>query len=259
MVEPWLSFRKEGIVNVFGGGSTAFGVTVLVLTALALILAVRPLRSRRLAALATVSLVTSGAVLATYSVSVRETIGSRAVNYLLIVLFPAGLLVWLVAGSTVVLIARRVIGRARVLAAARRRQRSQPGAMDGMAAATAGGTGLASANGTELASANGTELASANGTGPDREDATEPGSTDATEPGSTDATEPGSTDATEPGSTDAAELGSTDATEVSSAGAATPEVGSAARRSGPPRKRQSSGAPTDEPPARTRRSRPAPT
>ncbi len=280
--EPWLSFRKEGIVNEVGGGSTGFGVAVLALTALALILAVRPLRSRRLAALATVSLLTSGAVLATYSSIPIQTIGSRAVNYLLIVLFPAGALVWLVAGSTVVLIARRVIGRARVLAAARRRQRSQPGAMGGMAAATAGGTRLASANGTELASAKATELASADAAEPasadaaelgsadaaelgstdatelGSTDATKLGSTDATEPASTDATKLGSTDATEAGSTDATKLESTDATELGSAEAATPEVSSvdATERAAPEATELGSTNGTEQP-ARTRRSQPA--
>ena len=91
----------------------------------------RPLRSRRLAALAAVSLLTSGAVLATYSNIPVYNIGRHDQNYLLIVLLPAGLLIWLTMGAAAVLAARRVTGRARVLAALRR---WPPGTAGGSAA-----------------------------------------------------------------------------------------------------------------------------
>ncbi len=55
-------------------------------------------------------------------------------NYLLIVLLPAGLLIWLTVGAAAVLAARRVAGRARALAALRRRPRGGPGAAGGSAA-----------------------------------------------------------------------------------------------------------------------------
>ncbi len=96
---------------------------MLVLTAAVLAVAVRPLRSRRLAALAAISLLTSGAILATYSNIPVLNIGHRDQNYLLIVLLPAGLLIWLAMGAATVLAARRLIDRARVLAALRRRLR----------------------------------------------------------------------------------------------------------------------------------------
>src|ERR1700733_7024084 len=51
---PAMSFRLEGIARVIGGGTPAFGVAVLALTAALLGLAGRPLRSRRLAARAVV-------------------------------------------------------------------------------------------------------------------------------------------------------------------------------------------------------------
>ena len=75
--QPSLSFRYEGIASEIGGGTPAFGVAMLVLTAAVLAVAVRPLRSRRLAALAAVSLLTSGAVLATYSNIPVHNIGHR--------------------------------------------------------------------------------------------------------------------------------------------------------------------------------------
>ncbi len=56
-----------------------------------------------------VSLLTSGAVLATYSSIPEHNIGHHTQNYLLVVLLPAGLLVWLTAGTPAVLAARRVI------------------------------------------------------------------------------------------------------------------------------------------------------
>jgi hypothetical protein len=61
-------------------------VAALALTASVLVLAVWPLRSRRLAALAAVSLLTSGAVLATYSNIPVHNVGRHDQNYLLIVL-----------------------------------------------------------------------------------------------------------------------------------------------------------------------------
>ena len=132
--QPSLSFRYEGIASEIGGRSPAFGMAMLALTAAVLAVAVRPLRSRRLAALAAVSLLASGAVLATYSGVPVHNIGRHDQNYLLIVLLPAGLLIWLATGAAAVLAARRVIERARVLAALRRRPRGAPGTAGGSAA-----------------------------------------------------------------------------------------------------------------------------
>jgi hypothetical protein len=139
--QPSLSFRYEGIARVIGGGAPAFGVAMLALTAAVLAVAVRPLRSRRLAALAAVSLLASGAVLATYSNIPVHYIGHRDQNYLLIILLPVGLLAWLAAGGAVVLAARRVIGRARGLAAARRPPRDLPAGVIGIAAVALIGLG----------------------------------------------------------------------------------------------------------------------
>jgi hypothetical protein len=108
-------------------------VTVLALTAAALVVAVRPLRSRRLAALAAVSLLSSGAVLATYASIPVQNIGRQTQNYLLIDLLPVGLLAWLATGSAVVLTARRVIHPARVQARVRG-EHGEPGSTGGTAA-----------------------------------------------------------------------------------------------------------------------------
>jgi hypothetical protein len=125
--QPSLSFRHEGIASQISGRTPASGVAMLALTAAVLVVAVWPLRSRALAALAAVSLLASGAVLATYSNIPVHNVGRHDQNYLLIVLLPAGLLIWLATGSAAVLAARRVTGRARVLAARRRRSRGAAG------------------------------------------------------------------------------------------------------------------------------------
>ena len=130
--QPSLAFRSEGIASQISGRTPAFGVAMLVLTVAVLAVAVRPLRSRRLAALAVVSLLASAAVLATYWGIPVHNLGRRDQNYLLIVLLPVGLLAWLTLGAAAVLAARRVTGRARGLAAGRWRPRGAPG--------TAGGT-----------------------------------------------------------------------------------------------------------------------
>jgi hypothetical protein len=132
--QPSLSFRSEGIASQIAGRTPAFGVAMLALTAAVLAVAVWPLRSRRLAALAAVSLLASGAVLATYSGIPVHNLGRHDQNYLLIVLLPVGLLAWLATGAAAVLTARRVTGRARALATARRWPRGVPGPAGGSVA-----------------------------------------------------------------------------------------------------------------------------
>ena len=117
--QPSLAFRTEGIASQISGRAPVFGVAMLVLTAAVLAVAVRPLRSRRLAALAAISLLASVAVLITYSGIPVNNLGRRDQNYLLIVLLPVGLLAWLTVGAAAVLAARRVAGRDHGLAAGR--------------------------------------------------------------------------------------------------------------------------------------------
>lgn len=116
---PSLSFRHEGIGTIFGARVPGVGIAMLVVTAAVLVVAVRPLRSRPLAAVAAVSLLASGATIATYSGIPALNVGHPGQNYLLIVLLPVGLLAWLAAGSAVALAGRRVIRAGPVPAAVR--------------------------------------------------------------------------------------------------------------------------------------------
>jgi len=98
--------------------SAGFAVAALIVIGVILILAVRPLRSRRLAALAAVSLLVSLAALITYSRIPVISPNLITLDYLDIIMFPLGVLAWLVVGSAVVLAGRRLIGRRRIPAAA---------------------------------------------------------------------------------------------------------------------------------------------
>lgn len=86
-----------------------FGAAVLVLLAVATAAAVRPLRSRRLAALAAVTLVLNLGALLTYaSIPVHYTT-VRALSYLIVLLPAIGVLSWLVLGWCAVLAVRLVL------------------------------------------------------------------------------------------------------------------------------------------------------
>ena len=95
-----------------------FAVAALIVIAAVLVVAVRPLRSRRLAALAAISLLVSLAALVTYSRIPAGNTGLSALNYLDVITFPVGVLAWLVVGSAVVLAGRRLISRRPAWAAA---------------------------------------------------------------------------------------------------------------------------------------------
>jgi hypothetical protein len=82
-----------------------FGIVQLTVTALALIVAIFVLRSRRAAALAAVSLLTAAAALKTYSGIPAWSLHRPVTNlsYLMALLFPVGVLAWLAAGYVLVL------------------------------------------------------------------------------------------------------------------------------------------------------------
>ncbi len=94
--------------------SAAAGVIVLVLTVAALVVAVRPLRSRPAAMLAAVSLVASAAALVTFSdiptlsINVRST-SVNSLNYLMAPMLAVGVLAWLAVGSVLVLGGTRIL------------------------------------------------------------------------------------------------------------------------------------------------------
>jgi hypothetical protein len=100
-------------------------VAVLVLLAVAAVMAVFPLRCRPLAALAVVTLVISLGSLVTYSGIPLQHGSLSTLGYLILVLFPIGVLSWLVVGSWAVLTGRLVLRR---LATTRLAGRAVPGA-----------------------------------------------------------------------------------------------------------------------------------
>ncbi|MGP8001630.1 MAG: hypothetical protein ACLPKI_30545 [Streptosporangiaceae bacterium] len=142
--QPWLPLRDQGIATAIGAARPGFGVAVLAVTAAVLAVAIWPLRSRRLAALAAVSVLASGAVLATYSNIPLHDIGHRDQNYLLIVLLPVGVLAWLATGAAAVLAGRRVAGlRVAGRGVAGRREAGQAGPLTARPQPARGSPGLA--------------------------------------------------------------------------------------------------------------------
>ena len=87
-------------------------MAVLVLLAVAAVMAVRPLRCRPLGALAVVTLVISLGALVTYSGIPVHNTSLRTLGYLIVLLFPVGVLTWLVLGSWAVLTVRLILRRA---------------------------------------------------------------------------------------------------------------------------------------------------
>jgi hypothetical protein len=93
---------------------------------------VRLLRSRRLAALAALSLLESAAAVITYARIPVRTTSFKTLNYLDVLTFPLGVLCWLVVGSAVVLTGRRLIRRLRPRSATPRKQGGLPARVAGV-------------------------------------------------------------------------------------------------------------------------------
>jgi hypothetical protein len=145
-VPIWLksSMQPTAIYQMISHRPAGFAVVVLVLLAVAAVTGVFPLRCRPLAALAVVTLVISLGSLVTYSgIPVRYT-SLNTLGYLIVMLFPIGVLSWLVVGSWAVLTGRLVLSR---LATTRLAGRAVPraGLVAGLAATAlvAAGTILA--------------------------------------------------------------------------------------------------------------------
>lgn len=98
---------RTDLYGVIQARPTGFAVAVLGVTALVVPLAVVRLGSRWLASLATVSLIADAAAAITFS-GISPDDGSR-LSYLILVMFPAGLLAWLTIGSAVLLSSRQWI------------------------------------------------------------------------------------------------------------------------------------------------------
>ena len=134
----WKShFLPNEIFTLISHRSAWFAVAALILIAVAGITAIRPLRCRPLASLATVTLVISLGSLVTYSSIPVHYTSLRTLSYLIVLLFPVGVLSWLVVGTWAVLMAG-LISR-RVPAAGRARARGLAASQD--AARRAGGAG----------------------------------------------------------------------------------------------------------------------
>ena len=112
-VEPvpvwWKSLQPTAIFHLISHRPAWFAVAVLVLLAVAAVMAVRPLRCRPLGALALVTLVISLGALVTYSGIPVHNTSLHTLAYLIVLLFPVGVLSWLVAGSWAVLIVRLIL------------------------------------------------------------------------------------------------------------------------------------------------------
>ncbi len=118
----WKShLQPTAIFNLISHRSAWFAVAALILIAVAGVTAIRPLRCRPLAALAIVTLVISLGSLVTYSSIPVHYTSLGTLPYLVVLLFPVGVLSWLVVGSWAVLMAGLISGR--VAAAGRVRTR----------------------------------------------------------------------------------------------------------------------------------------
>jgi hypothetical protein len=128
------SMAPTAIYQMISHRSAGFAVAVLVLLAVAAVMAVRPLRCRPLGALAVVTLVISLGSLVTYSGIPVHNTTLNTLGYLIVMLFPIGVLSWLVVISWAVLTGRLVLHR---LATRRPAGRAVPWAMPvaGLAAA----------------------------------------------------------------------------------------------------------------------------
>ncbi len=117
--------QPAAIYQMISHRSAAFAVAVLILLAVAAVMAVRPLRCRPLGALAVVTLVISLGSLVTYSGIPVHNTSLNTLGYLIVMLFPIGVLSWLVVGGWAVLTGRLVL---RHLAATRLAGLAVPGA-----------------------------------------------------------------------------------------------------------------------------------
>lgn len=145
----WTSFPRIKSLGMAITWPVASGVVALVLIVSVLIAALGPLRSRRTAAIAGVSLLVSVAALATYSSLPAGNISQNSttfnsLTYLMAPMFAVGVAAWITVISGVVLLARRVSHRAAAVPAA------EPAATS----ATVPGTG-APGHGTRAASVTG--------------------------------------------------------------------------------------------------------
>lgn len=143
----WKPLTSLGYLGLVWRRSAGFGYFSVVLVAVVLIIALWLLRSRRTASLAALTLLLSVAVVVTFadipaaSVAATTSTGS-SLTYLMIPLFPAGVLTGLIVATTLVLAGKQLLSQARQRAPA-------PGGASSRAPRTA--MGLLAARTTALA------------------------------------------------------------------------------------------------------------
>jgi hypothetical protein len=118
----WKSQQSAAIYQLISHRPAGLAVAVLILVAVAAVMAVRPLQCRPLGALALVSLVISLGALVTYSSIPVHNTSLLTLGYLIVLLFPVGVLSWLVVGTWAVLTARLIVSRAAARSAAAQRR-----------------------------------------------------------------------------------------------------------------------------------------
>jgi uncharacterized protein with PQ loop repeat len=111
----WTSFPHIKSLALAAQRSAAVGVAALVITAAVLVAAIWPLRSRRTAAIAAVSLLISAAAIYTYAAVPAANISQRSttfnsLTYLLAPMLPLGVAAWTTLVAGVVMVVRRVRG-----------------------------------------------------------------------------------------------------------------------------------------------------
>src|SRR6185437_6550784 len=113
--EPWPLWsrlqlgQRQHIDRLFAARPPGFAVTVLAITAVVLVLAAFWPASRRLASLAAVSLLAAATAVITISRIPASKGDLGRLSYLILVMFPAGVLIWLTLATALVLAARRLI------------------------------------------------------------------------------------------------------------------------------------------------------
>ena len=114
----WKPLSSLGYLGLVWKSSAGFGFFSVVLVAVVLIIALWMLRSRRTASLAALTLLLSIAVMVTFAdipaasiAATTSTLGS--LTYLMIPLFPVGVLTWLIVATTLVLAGKQLLSQAR--------------------------------------------------------------------------------------------------------------------------------------------------
>ncbi|HEX9032922.1 MAG TPA: hypothetical protein VF834_13870 [Streptosporangiaceae bacterium] len=122
----WTPLQSLLDLNLIDKRSAVFGAGTLAVLAAVAVIAVRPLRSRWLAALGGVSLMASAGSLVAYSGIAVQSIPAMpsslyTMNYLMILMLPVGILAWFAVGGALGLAVRQIVRHTRAKSAPPRR------------------------------------------------------------------------------------------------------------------------------------------